>query len=211
MWRDAFSNIELEFLAENTEIQITPKFRKEQISLLSGTFGPFKPNKQISVPLWFAIQLFKSNQCKITIPPFLEASYLKGKIDEEKELKGSLIYLPNYFFEIAQILLNQVPSEFDDVKHIRGLVEDISAIRMEKINEMLENIKEEELHYKLEAINEKEIEQIRPFLNVVFPMRLDLVVPVHRNPTENMLFVKPTASSNGLGGESQGGFGSGFM
>ena len=30
-------------------------------------------------------------------------------------------------------------------------------------------------------------------------MRLDLYVPTHRNPTENMLFVKPTTSNNGLG------------
>ena len=140
MWRDSFSNSELEFMAESTEIQITPKFRKEQITLLSGTFGPFKPNKQISVPLWFAIQLYKSKQCKITIPSFLENGYLRTKIDEEKELKGSLVYLPNYFFEIAQILLNQASSEFENVKTTRELVEDLSAMRMEKINEMLETI-----------------------------------------------------------------------
>ena len=218
MWRDSLSNSELEFMAESTEIQITPKFRKEQITLLSGTFGPFKPNKQISVPLWFAIQLYKSKQCKITIPSFLENGYLRTKIDEEKELKGSLVYLPNYFFEIAQILLNQASSEFENVKITRELVEDLSAMRMEKINEMLETITEDDLHYKLEAINDKEIEQIRPLLNIIFPMRLDLYVPTHRNPTENMLFVKPTTSNNGLGvtqsqeqSQSQISFSSGFV
>ena len=56
MWRDSLTNPELEFIAESTLISIVPNFRKDAIQLISGTYGPFKPNKTIQVPLWLAMQ-----------------------------------------------------------------------------------------------------------------------------------------------------------
>lgn len=177
MWRDSLTNPELEFLAESTLISIMPNFRKEQIQLISGTFGPFKPNKAIQVPLWLGVQFRENRKCKIIIPAFLELNYLNSIIEQEKESKGSLVQLPSYFFEIAQILFNKAEEDFVDLKEVRGLVEDLAATRSAKINQMLEQIKEDELSYKMDAFNEKEIEQIRLFLNTIFPMRLDIYSP----------------------------------
>ena len=62
MWRDSLTNPELEFIAESTLISIVPNFRKDAIQLISGTYGPFKPNKTIQVPLWLAMQFRKNKQ-----------------------------------------------------------------------------------------------------------------------------------------------------
>ena len=59
MWRDILTSSELEFLAESTLINITPNFRSEKLKTISGTFGPFKPNREITIPLWLAFQLKK--------------------------------------------------------------------------------------------------------------------------------------------------------
>ena len=47
MWRDILTSSELEFLAESTLINITPNFRSEKLKTISGTFGQFKPNREI--------------------------------------------------------------------------------------------------------------------------------------------------------------------
>ena len=174
MLRDSLTNPELEFIAESTLISIVPNFRKDAIQLISGTYGPFKPNKTIQVPLWLAMQFRKNKKCTIKIPDYLKETYLTETIENEKKTKGTLIQLPNNFFEIAQILLNQAEEDFPNLKEVRGLVEDLLALRAEKINQMLECINPESLYYKIDAFNDKEIEQIRPFLNSIFPMRLQL-------------------------------------
>ena len=50
---------ENEFFAEDYPVDIEPYFRGEQLKFISGAYGPFKPGKPISVPLWLAIYLKK--------------------------------------------------------------------------------------------------------------------------------------------------------
>lgn len=202
MWRDSLTNPELEFIAESTLIYIVPNFRKDAIQLISGTFGPFRPNKTIQVPLWLAIQFRKNKKCTIKIPDYLKETYLTETIENEKETKGTLIQLPNSFFEIAQILLNQAEEDFTNLKEVRGLVEDLLAIRIEKINQMLEAISPESLCYKIDAFNDKEIEQIRPFLNSIFPMRLQLTTAKKDiiNDGTNDLFCVPNNNNENMNG-----------
>lgn len=196
MWRDSFSNLELEYLAESTLIYIIPNFRKDQIHLLSGDYGPFKPNKMIQVPLWLAVNYRKNKKCKIMIPSYLETNFLTTKIEQEKESKGTLTQLPNFFFEIAQILFSQAEEDFFDIKLTRGMVEDLAAMRVEKINQILEGLNEGELTYKLTSFNEKEIEQVRPFLTTVFPMKLNIYAPKSYPIPDNNLFINPSQNEN---------------
>ena len=190
MWRDTLSNNELEFLSENSLIEIIPSFNKPSLSLPIGTFGPFKPNKIVKVPLWFAIKLNKENKCKIIPPSIYSISQLKNILDSEKENKSSFFCLIPNFFEIINNLLNECPECFENSKKVSELIEDIASVRNEKINKIIENINENDLNVNLTNLNDKEIEKIRPLLNTIFKMKLDYYRPEFVNPNSNMLFVE---------------------
>lgn len=173
MWREGFTNSELEFLAEATEIEIIPNFRKDKLVLISGVIGPFRANKTIKVPLWLAIQYKKNMKCTILPPSYLEETFLARLFEAEKDNEKSLVELPPYFFEISQILFNKSPDSFTNVDTIRGFVENLSAIRMDKINKILHSISDSSLSLNLNGFSEKELELVRPFINIIFPMRLN--------------------------------------
>ncbi len=52
-----YTPAENEFFAENELIQIIPNFKEEAFTFVSGTFGPFRPAKPVTVPLWLAVYL----------------------------------------------------------------------------------------------------------------------------------------------------------
>lgn len=191
MWREALSNSELEFLAESTDIEIIPNFRKEKIVLISGVIGPFKANKTIKVPLWLAVQYKKNLKCTILAPSYLEETFLARIIEAEKSNEKSLVELPPYFFEIAQILFSKSSDSFTNVDAIRGCVEDLSSIRMDKINKILQTISDSSLTLNLNGFNERELELVRPFINIIYPMRLNtyrLEQNYENNPFANPIY-----------------------
>ena len=174
MWRDLINASELDYISENYLIEIIPNFHSEKISLVSGDYGPFKPNRIIKIPLWLAVKYKNNNQCKIIIPSIYENSYLNGVLESEKENKNSLFDLPPNFFEISNILFNNAEDDFDDIKKARCFVADIKTLRQNKINNMLKNIKNEDLYLKLNGLTSIELEQIRPLLKNIFPFRLKI-------------------------------------
>ena len=60
-----YTPAENEFFAENELIQIIPNFKEEAFTFVSGTFGPFRPAKPVTVPLWLAIYLKQRNKCQV--------------------------------------------------------------------------------------------------------------------------------------------------
>ena len=152
MWRDLITASESDYIAENYLIEIIPNFHAEKIYLVSGEYGPFKPNKIIKIPLWLAVKYRNNNQCKILIPSIYENSYLNGVLESEKDNKTSLFDLPPNFFEISNILFNNAEDDFDDIKKTRCFVADIKTIRQNKINNMLKNIKDDDLYLKLNGL-----------------------------------------------------------
>ncbi len=60
-----YSPQENEFFAENELIQIVPNFREDSFNFVSGNFGPFRPAKPVTVPLWLAVYLKERNKCQI--------------------------------------------------------------------------------------------------------------------------------------------------
>jgi GINS complex subunit 2 len=198
MWRDLISASESDYISENYLIEITPNFHAEKISLISGEYGPFKPNKIIKIPLWLAVKYRNNNQCKIIIPSIYENSYLNGVLESEKENKTSLFDLPPNFFEISNILFNNAEDDFDDIKKTRCFVADIKTIRQNKINNMLKNIKNDDLYLKLNGLTSMELEQIRPLLKSIFPMRLKILGQVNIDFTHHLLFnAIPKDNKNG--------------
>jgi len=196
MWRDLMNPSELDYISENYLIEIIPNFHAEKISLVSGEYGPFKPNKIIKVPLWLAVKYRNNSQCKIIIPTIYGNSYLNGVYESEKENKTSLFDLPQNFFEISNILFNNAEEDFDDIKKTRCFVADIKAIRQSKINNMLKNIKNDDLYLKLNGLTSMELEQIRPLLKSIFPLRLQILGNVNVDYTHYLLFNKMSQNEN---------------
>ena len=206
MWRDLINASESDYISENYLIEIIPNFHAEKISLVSGEYGPFKPNKLIKIPLWLAVKYRNNNQCKIIIPPIYENSYLIGVLESEKENKTSLFDLPPNFFEISNILFNNAEDDFDDIKKTRCFVADIKTIRQNKINNMLKNIKNDDLYLKLNGLTSMELEQIRPLLKSIFPMRLKILRTVDIDYTHHLLFnAIPKDKNNGQENDIEGG------
>ena len=196
MWRDIINASESDYISENYLIEIIPSFHSEKISLVSGEYGPFKPNKIIKLPLWLAVKFRNNNQCKIIIPSIYENSYLNSVLESEKENKNSLFDLPPNFFEISNILFNNAEDDFEDIKKTRCFVADIKTLRQNKINNMLKNIKNDDLYLKLNGLTSIELEQIRPLLKNIFPFRLKIKGDTNIDYTHTLLFNRTSEEEN---------------
>ena len=83
---------ELEYLAENEEVEIVPRFQFDSIKLLqrnprsaNGHFGPFLPLRPVIVPLWLALQLKQQRLCSISPPSWMSMAKLQETLDEERK------------------------------------------------------------------------------------------------------------------------------
>ena len=104
---------ECEFYAENEMIEIIPSFRGAQFEFISGTYGPFKPAKPVQVPLWLAVYLKQRKKCDVVLPNWVDVDFLKKVRHEERELKDRFSpEMPYYYFEVANLLLNECTDEF---------------------------------------------------------------------------------------------------
>ena len=104
---------ESEFFAENELIEIIPNFRGGEMKFIQGSFGPFKPAKPVTVPLWLAIYLKQRKRCEVQIPSWLDLEFLKKVRKEDKESKTAFSdSLPYYYLEIAHLLLYECEDEF---------------------------------------------------------------------------------------------------
>ena len=72
-----FTPSENEFFAENELIEILPSFKGDKLFFISGEFGPFKPAKPVSVPIWLAIYLKQRKKCDIQVPNWMDPEFLK--------------------------------------------------------------------------------------------------------------------------------------
>eukprot|EP00831_Metopus_contortus_P037297 TRINITY_DN2938_c0_g1_i1.p1 TRINITY_DN2938_c0_g1~~TRINITY_DN2938_c0_g1_i1.p1 ORF type:complete len:280 (-),score=67.95 TRINITY_DN2938_c0_g1_i1:125-964(-) len=142
---------ESEFLAENTLIEVIPNFMGDKLKFISGDFGPFKPGRPVSVPLWLALYLRKRNQCNIVPPLWLSVESLRVKIEEEKENQGALTPMPSYYYaEIASLLfdqqlkfsqqMNRAGEDIKDNAEIKTLLEDIQELRSSKLTDKIKEI-----------------------------------------------------------------------
>ena len=75
---------ENEFFAENELIEVLPLFKGDEFKFVSGTFGPFRANIPILVPLWLAVYLKQRNKCDIQVPNWLDVEFLQKVTTEEK-------------------------------------------------------------------------------------------------------------------------------
>ena len=54
------------------------------LSCEGGTLGPFKAQRQVEVPLWFALSLKRRRKCIVQPPAWLDAGSLADWLEEDR-------------------------------------------------------------------------------------------------------------------------------
>lgn len=140
---------ELEFLAEDVQVTIIPKFRQEEpYHFIGHDVGPFVPTLPVDVPLWLGLHLKKNKKCQIQAPEWMDPESLALVLEEEKD-STAFSDLPQHFIEIAQLLMKGAKDDIPSAQRVQLLVEDISNIRQRKIRDGIKNVMQRAAEGKL--------------------------------------------------------------
>lgn len=124
------SPIASEFLAEEALISIVPKFRHDKFQFITGTYGPFVPQRSVEVPLWLACRLSRSDMCTIIMPDWLTVENLTACKEEEiSRIDTFSERVPKSYQETCAVLFEVDDSTAD----LHQIVEDIANVRATKI------------------------------------------------------------------------------
>jgi len=175
--QNVFTPAEIEFISEYEQITILPLQRMEALTLLEGTYGPFRPPITIKVPLWLAVTLKKKHKCSIQPPKWLNIETLKKKKQKEEEELEEFSDLPYHYFEISTILLDCASDDIPYSDEIKILLKDIREIRKRKIKYGLKELNSNNLN--LDNLGLMEINEIRPYFSKAFNniRKLEEVIP----------------------------------
>eukprot|EP00899_Mesostigma_viride_P014197 jgi/Mesvir1/22779/Mv14169-RA.1 len=159
-----FTPNEMEFFAEDELIEIVPNFRMDALSMLSGTFGPFRPQLPIRVPLWLAISLRKRHKCTIRPPEWMNVESLMETLALERENARAFQPLPFAYLEVATLLHHYAAEDIEDSYKVHTLVEDVRAVRFSKVEAGLGRLQSAVSAVKLNNLAACEVNTMRPFI-----------------------------------------------
>ena len=174
----AYTQQENEFFAENELIQIIPNFREDTFQFISGDFGPFRPAKPVTVPLWLALYLKSRNKCQMQLPKWLDYDYLvKVKSVEKEQSREFCDDIPYYYYEIANLLLLNCQEEFSTLggqqngaQKVRSAIEDIYELRKEKMMSLLKTFEPETPLKFFSTCGAVDINQVRQSMTAAYSM-----------------------------------------
>ncbi|EFJ35524.1 hypothetical protein SELMODRAFT_80420 [Selaginella moellendorffii] len=155
--------LQVEFLAEDETIGIIPSLRMDPLHLISGDFGPFRPQISAIVPLWLAIALKKRGKCRIQAPEWMTVERLTEVLEEERQQPQEFRPLPFHYIEISRLLFDHAQDDIPDCYLVRSLIEDIRNVRFHKIEAGLEKLSNKTFAVKLTNLSAMEVNIIRPF------------------------------------------------
>jgi len=171
------------FLAGDEQIQIVPSFtHRKTLSLMSRSVGPFTSGIEVTVPMWLALSFRKRGLCRIKAPEFMKIENLENILRYERENNTFCDALPHRHSEIARAILSisGLASDADagdlaQPELVRALLEDIEAVRMDKIRNNIKIMSEQSLNkpdtlpaIDVTGIGSLEIQETRPFLVEAF-------------------------------------------
>lgn len=184
-----FTSNEIEFLAEESMIEIVPNFRMDTIECINDDYGPFRPQFPAKVPLWLAIQLKKYKKCNIRPPEWMKPSMLKDQLEQEQNEEKYFKEIPYHFLEISSLILTHASDDVPGADKVRTLIADITDVRACKIRAVLEELTTETV-FKLNNISAMELNTIRSF-------------SLGSLDTFKQLRDADSSGAGGVGGESQ--------
>eukprot|EP00759_Apiculatamorpha_spiralis_P003975 PhF_6_TR12256/c0_g1_i1/m.19420/K10733/GINS2, PSF2; GINS complex subunit 2 len=131
------------FIAQQEHITIVPLFSLDSVSLMCGTFGPFRVHYPVVVPLWLALYFKNAKVCMVRAPPWLTVEHLTAILNEENEYSEFSV-LPFYYKEVGALLMERCaddvgPGGLSDV--LGRLLGDIELRRWHKVLADLETFK----------------------------------------------------------------------
>ena len=106
-----FTPLELEFMAENSIVTISPTVSLsegggEGFQFLCGRFGPLAAGVHAQVPLWLALTLKESKKARLVMPEWMREVNLRAAIAYEETEKASFCpAIPFHYIEVAEMLL----------------------------------------------------------------------------------------------------------
>lgn len=190
------------FLANDESITIIPSFNlPEPMELISGSVGPFRAGMNTSVPLWLATMFRRRKLAKIVPPPWMDADVLREVLLFERDPKEASFSpdLPFRHAEIARAILSACRAgsgtgsaagdgaasgnvEIPNADTVKLLLEDIAAVRMDKIQKNVHSLSSSTLKTKTSTesiidvtnIGSMEMHAIRPFVTESFRMQREL-------------------------------------
>mmetsp|Transcript_9787 Transcript_9787/g.35590 ORF Transcript_9787/g.35590 Transcript_9787/m.35590 type:complete len:154 (+) Transcript_9787:268-729(+) len=130
---------EVNFSAEDEVVLVVPNFSLQQVHLLGGTYGPFRPQIQAAVPLWFATILKKQGKCCIIPPMWLNVNALRTVIETER-VDAVFQGLPFHYIELAAELCKHARDDMIDWSRLYDLVDTIRSVRHVKIQSGLRGL-----------------------------------------------------------------------
>lgn len=160
----SFSPAEMEFLAEDETLEIVPNMRMEPINLISGDYGPFRPQIATHVPVWLAVALKKRGKCTIRAPVWMTIERLTQVLEAERESPREFQPLPFHYVEISKLLFDHAREDIPDMYMVKSLIEDIRDVRFHKVELGLETISGRTHAVKLKNLSAMEVNIVRPFL-----------------------------------------------
>ncbi|KAK2963240.1 putative DNA replication complex GINS protein PSF2 [Blattamonas nauphoetae] len=135
---------EIEFLAEEEIVDIIPSIRtEEEVDVVTGRYGPFRPGEQTQVPLWMASLLRKKRQCTLCLPDWMREDSLIQTLNYE-QTQGQFSTLPFRYSEIAKLLLDTGSEDFQNSQKLRSLIHDIELTRKTKLEASIKQIERAE-------------------------------------------------------------------
>ncbi|CAL8078801.1 unnamed protein product [Orchesella dallaii] len=161
---------ELDFIAQEEEVEIMPKFDIPTMWLITGDVGPFEVGIPIKVPLWIALQLRGDNKCNIITPYWLTKSSME-KVKEFETKSPLFSKMPSrHYMSVAKLIFELCPEDVPEADDIKLLVKDVWNARMSKLQAAIALFIEKGASWaKVDNLTQMEMCAIRPF----FPHSLE--------------------------------------
>ena len=130
-----WTGAELEFLAEDSPVDIKPSFSSELIPLLGGNaVGPFRPPLSAKVPLWMAVQIKKARTGEIVCPEWLTVPYLDDWLLREQNSDQFCEPPCDHFIEVARVLITYAREDLGaDIVLVEDRLRSVCEHRQAKI------------------------------------------------------------------------------
>mmetsp|Transcript_57151 Transcript_57151/g.135723 ORF Transcript_57151/g.135723 Transcript_57151/m.135723 type:complete len:211 (+) Transcript_57151:82-714(+) len=159
-----FSDAELEFLAEDEQVEIVPRFKFREVQLLTGPCGKFEPMVPVKVPLWFALQLQEQKMCTIQLPSYLSPEELDEQVEQEERDRELNHLSPMHFHyhELAALMQRHSRTFQESDSWIK--VKDVEEVRDRKLHTSLGELQGYTPVVKISNATAMEINTVRPFL-----------------------------------------------
>jgi GINS complex subunit 2 len=120
---------------EFTMIDIIPSVKMDRLPMIKAEYGPFRPQIRCTVPLWLALAMRSSGQCRLLLPEWLSPSNLGKVLAAERERPEEFASgLDPRYMEIFMVLQQAAPEDFmPELPEIQRLIQSIKEVRQQKI------------------------------------------------------------------------------